>query len=145
MRTLKDKESQQLGMPIGTAQGRLAQQILFMVVQKAGLDVCYRCSKTIERAEDLSTEHKEPWLDVSPALFWDLCNIAFSHRACNYRANRRNKRTRAPEGTAWCSIHQQYLPTSEFYKNATMPGGYNQDCKACQGEHRKKDYAATGK
>jgi hypothetical protein len=36
--------------------------------------------------KDFSIEHKQRWLDVDPALFWDLTNIAFSHFICNSRA-----------------------------------------------------------
>jgi hypothetical protein len=38
--------------------------------------------------EDFSIDHKTPWLDTdSPVdLFFDLENIAYSHKGCNARA-----------------------------------------------------------
>lgn len=84
-----DKKRQQLGMAIGTASARLRKMILFDLVRRLGLDVCFRCGKLIEAVENLSIEHKQPWLDVSPDLFWDLSNIAFSHLVCNCAGGRR--------------------------------------------------------
>ena len=77
-----------LGMSIGTAQSRLRKMIMFQMVQKLGLDICFRCGKKIEKIEDLSIEHKIPWLNSNKPkeLFWDLSNIAFSHLSCNSRA-----------------------------------------------------------
>jgi hypothetical protein len=75
-------------MPFGTAQGRLKKRIFFSLVQRLGLDICFRCGKRILTAEDLSCDHKKPWLDISLELFWDLDNIAFSHRGCNSAAFR---------------------------------------------------------
>jgi hypothetical protein len=84
-----DKKSSQLGMNISTAQGRLDKEILFALVKECKRDICYRCGRKIERAEDLSIDHKVAWLDKDPALFWDVKNnIAFSHKRCNYAAAR---------------------------------------------------------
>ena len=33
---------------------------------------------------------KKPWLDEDTRLFWDMGNIAFSHRSCNSSAARFN-------------------------------------------------------
>jgi len=134
-------------MNVGTAQGRLDKHILFWLIKKAGLDTCYRCGQTIDRIEDLSTDHKEPWLDVDPALFWDVeNNIAFSHRSCNYRAARptgwataerlneiRIDRHRdAPEGQAWCFGHKLYLARDQFGKNKYFPSGVQRFCIECR-------------
>lgn len=91
------KATLQLGMNAVTANGRLQRRVLFMLVQKAGMDTCYRCGKKIERLEDLSLDHKEPWFDIDPALYWDLDNIAFSHCKCNTEARRRVKPRWTPE------------------------------------------------
>lgn len=82
------KKSEQLGMPHGTASGRLRKMILFHLLKKLGDNVCFQCKGSIESIEDLSIEHKIPWLDSSdpPALFFDLENIAFSHLSCNVTA-----------------------------------------------------------
>ena len=83
----RQKKDDQLGMPLGTASGHLKKKIMLALLRKLGADVCYRCQTTIATPEELSIEHKEPWLDHDPALFWDLRNITFSHRVCN-RPNR---------------------------------------------------------
>lgn len=78
-----EKKTATLGMPHGTATGRLRKNILFHLLRKYGESVCFKCSQDIERVEDLSIEHKKPWEGVSADLFWDLDNIAFSHLRCN--------------------------------------------------------------
>lgn len=77
------RKSDQLGIPYGTASHRLRQQLFFGLLSQAELNVCFVCGKMIETSDQMSIEHKEPWLDVDPALFWDLDNIAYSHRKCN--------------------------------------------------------------
>jgi hypothetical protein len=83
---INETKAAQLGMPIGTATHRLRKEVMFMLVQKCGMDICYRCKHKIESAAELSLEHKKAWLYASIALFWDLGNIAFSHRVCNISA-----------------------------------------------------------
>lgn len=75
-----------LGMKHGTACHRLRTMILFDLVVKASRDHCFRCGKRIEDIESLSIEHKDAWQQhPNPRLaFFDLENIAFSHRKCNY-------------------------------------------------------------
>lgn len=76
-------KSEQLGMPIGTANARLRKMVLFDVLRRHGENVCCRCGEKIESVMELSLEHKKPWLHVSADLFWDLDNIGFSHTRCN--------------------------------------------------------------
>ena len=85
-----EKKSKQLGMNHSTAAGRLRKKVLFMLVQRLKLDECFQCKNLIVDVEDLSIEHKKPWLDEDPRLFWDMGNIAFSHRGCNSLASRNN-------------------------------------------------------
>lgn len=80
------QKAEQLGMPFGTANAKLRKMILFNLVQRFGLDVCYRCGGKIETIETFTIEHKKAWLNVNPDLFWDLDNIAFSHLTCNIGA-----------------------------------------------------------
>ena len=87
-----------LGMPIGTAQNRLKKNILFSLVQETGKDICFRCGKKIESVDELSIEHKKPWLKESIDLFWNLENISFSHLNCNSGA-RRNRKGKLVHGT----------------------------------------------
>ncbi len=90
----KDKKNKQLGMNFSTASNKLRKRLLFALVQDAGLDRCFRCDKRIEREQDLSIEHKEPWLDSEDPVgkFFDLENITFSHLSCNSGAARKTYR-----------------------------------------------------
>ena len=83
------RKAEQLGMPYGTACGRLRKLVLFQLLQRLGEAICFQCGEPISAVGDLSMEHKKPWLDSDPALFWDLDNIAFSHVRCNCGAHRR--------------------------------------------------------
>ena len=85
-----NKKSKQLGMNYSTASNRLRKKVLFMLIQRLKLDECFQCNNLIVEIEDLSIEHKKPWLDDDPRLFWDMGNIAFSHRSCNSAAARYN-------------------------------------------------------
>ena len=84
------KKSDQLGMNHSTAANRLRKMIMFELVRQVGLNRCYRCKEIIENVEDLSVEHKVPWLDsVDPRkLYFDLSNITFSHLSCNSKSSR---------------------------------------------------------
>ena len=75
-------------MNFSTASNRLKKKILFMLVKRVKMDECYQCKKLIVDHEDLSVEHKKPWLDEDTRRFWDMGNIAFSHRGCNAGAAR---------------------------------------------------------
>lgn len=83
------KKNQQLGMNPGTASHRLLKDILFDFVIRAG-HKCFQCGGDMTR-EDFSIEHKEPWIDSADpvGMFFDLKNIAFSHKRCNFGASRR--------------------------------------------------------
>lgn len=77
------KRSKQLGMDFSTATNRLKKKILFSLIQRLEEDICFQCGNLIETEDELSIEHKIPWLHKSPDLFWNLENIAFSHLRCN--------------------------------------------------------------
>ena len=79
------KKDLQLGMSHGTANNRLNRMLLFSMVQKLGLDVCFRCGRKIESINELSIEHKVAWLNSNnpKELFFDLDNVTFSHLSCN--------------------------------------------------------------
>lgn len=87
------KKSLQLGMAHGTAANRLRKMILFSLLRQLELDTCFQCGREIESIENLSVEHKVPWLDSADpiSLFFDLDNIAFSHLSCNVGAARQTK------------------------------------------------------
>ena len=90
--TGNEKKTKQLGMNFSTAQHRLRKRILFMLIQRLKLDECFQCKQLIVDVDDYSIEHKKPWLDEDTRLFWDLGNIAFSHKSCNSSAARYNKK-----------------------------------------------------
>lgn len=92
--SVKAERTKQLGIDPGTASARLGRAILLSLVRKLGLDRCLRCGLPITEAADLSVDHRVPWLDASTGLFWDLGNVAFSHRACNAGSARNGWGTR---------------------------------------------------
>ena len=81
------KKSAKLRMPYNNARRILLKSILFDLIKKLNLDICYRCNQKIEIIEELSIEHKEAWLNSDNPIekFFDLNNIAFSHLRCNKR------------------------------------------------------------
>ena len=85
----KEKKKRQLGMDPGTASHRLKIDLLFFAF---GHQRCVRCRKPLSRS-DFSIDHVKPWLDSEDpvGLFFDLGNIAFSHKKCNY-GNARSRR-----------------------------------------------------
>ncbi|HDR4736854.1 TPA: hypothetical protein QCR36_003902 [Bacillus cereus] len=87
-----NKKSEQLGMSFSTATNRLRKHIMFQLVQQSGRDECFQCGQKIESVDNLSIEHKDPWMytDDPYSKFFDLDNIAFSHSKCNF-ANRRRR------------------------------------------------------
>lgn len=97
------KKAIQLGISIGKATHRLRKMIMFQMIRKAGLDICFQCGKEIQTIEELSIEHKEPWLDSDnpKKLFWDLDNIAFSHLKCNSGSARQTRVLKHPSLQAY--------------------------------------------
>jgi 5-methylcytosine-specific restriction endonuclease McrA len=96
------KKNEQLGMNPGTAANRLRKMVMFSLLQEYGRNICFQCGKHIEDIDNLSIEHKIPWLDSEDPVgtFFDLNNIAFSHMSCNYSAAKTwNKGNKSPHGT----------------------------------------------
>ncbi len=125
-----------LGMPYGTASNRLKKMLMFKFAQALELDSCFKCGEKIQTVEELSVEHKEPWFDRENGveLFWDLDNIAFSHLGCN-RAERNGQEKRrkiGPEGTAWCSSHQDFVPVDKFGSAKDKWNGLRNHCNDCR-------------
>jgi hypothetical protein len=137
MRQCNNRKTEQLGMPIGTASHRLRKRVLYGLLVRLDEAVCYRCSLPITCAEDLSLDHKRPWLDVDSALFWDESNVAFSHKKCN-RADRPSGPNRKcpPPGQSWCCVCQQFLPIASFGPDKKRKIGVKivcNDCRKAQG------------
>jgi hypothetical protein len=92
------KKAAQLGMPQGTAANRLRKIIIFNLLKEAGKNFCFQCGGEIESVDELSIEHKIPWLDSKDPIemYFDLDNIAFSHLECNVRAARKGVEAEHP-------------------------------------------------
>lgn len=124
-----------LGMPHGTASHKLRKSLLYKYVRLANHHFCYKCGAKIETVDELSIEHKKPWENIDPALFWDLDNITFSHLVCNKKHSKRNQYTHiselAPDGTKWCGKCRTYLLKDSFAKNKSEEDGYRSYCREC--------------
>ena len=84
-----------LGVKAGKALGVLKKAIMFSLVIETGRNICYRCGEEIINTNEFSIEHIENWiLSNNPKdRFYNLKNIAFSHRKCNttYAKNSKGK------------------------------------------------------
>jgi hypothetical protein len=116
-----EKKSVRLGMSFNKARHMLMKSILFDLIKKLNLDICYRCNKKIETVKELSVEHKEHWLnsDNPKEKFFDLNNIAFSHLKCNIMDGEKPEKQGVKHGT-----HQGYTR-------------YNCRCDKCTEIHRQ--------
>ncbi len=123
------KKGDQLGMPLGTAYAKLRKSVLFKLVKQTNQNVCFHCKKTIESIDEFSIEHKIPWLDNNPDLFWNLDNIAFSHLTCNVSAARKPHKIEWPAGQAWCNKCKQMKQLDQFPPSKTKKRGVG--CTEC--------------
>jgi hypothetical protein len=131
----KERVVQQLGMPPGTAANRLRKLVLFNQLKKHGENICVRCDDVIETPDELSIEHVRPWENRDPNLFWDLENIAFSHRACNVvhvSHGASYRKVVAPEGQAWCFYCESFKSIKEFNQHSVRWNGLSEECKSCK-------------
>lgn len=121
-----------LNMPHGTACNKLRKMIMFDLLKQLNKNFCYKCGKSIETIEDLSIEHKKPWLYVDKKLFWDLNNIAFSHLKCNTTDRPRGLNKECKEGFHWCNGCEKCLPIKYFGKYNGSKSGLKPYCKNCR-------------
>ena len=72
---------------------RSCMQLLFRFIKELKLNKCYRCEKEICKVAEFSIDHKNSWLaSTNPKeAFFDMENIAFSHRSCNSAAKKQTK------------------------------------------------------
>ena len=139
-------KSERLGMPVGTASNRLRKMILFSLVQKCGLDTCFKCGSKIETVDELSIEHKKPWEGVDVALFWDLDNIAFSHLRCNTpHFETIRERFAVKDGKSWCSACKGWHNVEEFAKDVSRHTGLAKHCKKVDHQRRVERRRVLGK
>lgn len=143
--TIEQRKVKQLGMAPATAMAQLRVRLMLHLLTQLGRDICYRCGERIITAEQLSVEHKTAWLDNDPRLFWELSNVAFSHRRCNSRAASRLRQGQSnggryrkvgPEGTAWCGKCGTFLPIENFTKNRSRWNGVGCWCRDCERQRR---------
>ncbi len=125
-----------LGINIHKANHRLTRRFIFHLAGRLRMLDCYRCHKPIATYEEMSIDHKEDWLKVDPALFWDVENLALSHKRCNKPRSRRGipstKRVGSPDPLeAWCTRHQKFLPVTTFGRNVDRWNGLQNVCKSC--------------
>ena len=124
------RETTQLNQNYGTASNRLRRLVMYSLLERLGDTNCFRCGRPMD-ADTFSIDHRQQWLG-DPEQFWDLSNIAFSHKRCNSTARRPGRRTlEAPIGTAWCSIHKAYMPVAEFGPDRHQPNGLAPRCRPC--------------
>ena len=92
---IKKEKARQLGMNPSTASNRLVKLILFNLMKKTDQHWCFQCGAEIEGVHDMSVEHKEFWLySENPIdMYFNMENIAFSHKVCNYKASRPRGKT----------------------------------------------------
>jgi ribosomal protein S27AE len=127
MRNNSNKYAQQIGMGLGKARHILTNKIIHEYANIVYNGKCYKCGKDLS-AEDISIDHKTPWRNEENAieLFFDLANIAFSHKKCN-KTDRPGKYY-LPEGMSWCAYHKQMHLIEEFGKGDRW-NGLNYICK----------------
>lgn len=121
------KKYTQLKMPQGTAANRLRKTLMFHLIQKLGENYCFQCGAEILHADDMTIEHKIPWLDSEDPvdLFFNLNNIAFSHFKCNIGAARQpNKLTGLDD--------PRFNHNEEGYKKGCR-------CEICKSAKRKRN------
>ena len=118
----RDEKAKQLGMNPSTASNRLKKHLMYTLAIKLDMHWCYQCGAEIKDCDDFTVEHKTPWLHSEDprGLFFDIDNIAFSHKSCNYSASRVRKAKPCPSLTA--------------YRNGCRCEG----CRKVQSEARKK-------
>ena len=131
-RITQARKSEQLGMDVGTATHHLRQALMFSFAKRLGETFCFRCREEILTASDMSLDHMATWLDVDPALFWDVGNVALSHKRCN-RPDRPGgpPKKECAEGMLWCTSCQGPQPIALFGVNRAIKRGFSQYCKVC--------------
>lgn len=128
------KKAEQLGMNHSTANARLRKDLIFYMMRKLGEGNCYQCGEEILSIDDMSIEHKEPWLDSEDpvGLFFNIENIAFSHLSCNVGAARRSNTTITYGDSQACNSCGEIKKLGEFDQHKARANGYVGECKDCR-------------
>lgn len=103
MTNSNNKKAEQLGMPHGTASARLKKLILFNLLKELKRNFCHQCGTEILTADELSIEHKIPYLDSDDPvkMFFEMDNVAYSHLSCNSGAARQTQIATHPSLSAY--------------------------------------------
>jgi hypothetical protein len=56
------RKAEVLGMPFGTACGKLRRMVMFHLLLRHGENLCFACGEAIRSPEELTVEHKVAWL-----------------------------------------------------------------------------------
>ena len=123
------RQNRLLGQNTGGAAYVLYRKLLFKMVQELGRDQCHRCGQEIENYESFSIDHIESWrlADDPKAVFFDLENIAFSHRSCNEYA-----------GAAAQNAAKTHCPQGhEYTEDNTYRYGNGRYCRSCSRERMR--------
>ena len=129
-------KSEQLKMSHGKAGNILRKKIIFYLAQKTGIDSCFKCGEKILTVDEISIEHKVPWMysEDPVKLFFDMENIAFSHAHICNKAHRYPKAMDIPEGMSWCSCCKEFKPILDFTKNKFKRDGLDSQCRQCRAD-----------
>lgn len=80
-----EKRKKLLGMPWGTANGKLYRKIIREYFRLVYDSLCYRCGNEVLDTDLFHIDHIESWLTAEDPRkhFFDLENIRISHADCN--------------------------------------------------------------
>jgi hypothetical protein len=135
MNNSKKNKNDFLGENSSTAAARLRRNILFHLAKKCGMNKCFRCGIEIVDPEEFSIDHKLPWLYVDIKLFWDMNNIAFSHKRCN-KVDRpeliHRQKIKNPKGKNWCGKCKTFKSNKFFGKKTSSLDGMSNSCYDCR-------------
>ena len=119
------RRAELLGEPFGTASGKLRKAILFELLVETNKNICFQCEERINKIEDLSIEHRIPWMNSKNPieLFYDLGNIAFSHLKCNSSAGEKRVPHPAQQGenNYWSKLTQKQVNEIREEQNSDVP------------------------
>lgn len=137
---MSSKKKEQLGMNPSTASGRLVKDVLWKLIVETRQNMCYACSGEMTR-ETFSVEHKTPWLDSEDpvGLYFDLENVSFSHKVCNYSRARnfQGDKTHCPSGHPYDGENVQ--------KRKTSKGHNSRACLPCKKKRNAERYTTKTK
>lgn len=124
----KSEDAELLGVNVSTATHKLKRNLLFRLAEQLDMTNCHRCGEPTN-VTDYSIDHIEPWRGVGAELFWNLDNIALSHKVCN-KADRPNRKV-GPDGTAWCASCKEFKSEGQFATDSSRWNGLSCVCLSC--------------